>query len=47
MTAKPVSRLVDGAWRAPDGDRVTEVRNPADLRQVVARVPAMNAAEVS
>ncbi|MFJ7213058.1 aldehyde dehydrogenase family protein [Amycolatopsis sp. NPDC098790] len=47
MAAKTVPRLVAGAWRAPDAGRVLEVRDPADLRRVVALVPAMTAAEVA
>ncbi|HEX4483125.1 MAG TPA: aldehyde dehydrogenase family protein [Solirubrobacteraceae bacterium] len=39
--------LVDGDWRASASGEWAEVQNPADLREVVARVPAMSAADAA
>lgn len=39
--------LVDGDWRASVSDEWAEVRNPADLRELVAEVPAMSAQDVA
>ena len=36
--------LVDGQWQSAPGE--LEVRNPADLRELVATVPSMDAAGV-
>ena len=43
---RTVPRPVGGAWRLPADGRSVDVLDPADTRRVVARVPAMTAAEV-
>jgi len=40
-------RLVGGRWPAPADGRSVAVLDPADTRRIVARVPAMTAAEVT
>lgn len=39
--------LVDGDWRQSASGEWTEIRNPADLRELVAEVPAMTAEDVA
>lgn len=45
-SVREFSRLVGGDWREPAGDAALDVADPADLRRVVGRVPAMRAADV-
>lgn len=44
---RTAARPVGGEWRMPEDGRSTDVLDPADTRRVVARVPAMTAAEVA
>jgi acyl-CoA reductase-like NAD-dependent aldehyde dehydrogenase len=47
IPVKTVPRLVDGEWRMPQDGRAIDVIDPADTRRIVARAPAMTAAEVT
>ena len=46
MPVPTLARLVGGEWRAPEDGRTIDVTNPADVRHVVARVPAMRAEDI-
>ncbi|MDN3359089.1 aldehyde dehydrogenase family protein [Actinomadura sp. DC4] len=46
MSIPTLHRLVGGEWRAPEDGRALDVTDPADVRRIVARVPAMRAADV-
>ena len=46
MPVPTLARLVGGEWRAPEDGRTIDVTDPADVRHVVARVPAMRAEDV-
>ncbi len=46
MPVPTLARLVGGEWRPPEDGRTIDVADPADVRRVVARVPAMRAADV-
>jgi alpha-ketoglutaric semialdehyde dehydrogenase len=46
MPVPTLARLVGGEWRPPEDGRTIDVADPADVRHVVARVPAMRAADV-
>ena len=46
MPVPTLPRLVGGEWRAPEDGRTIDVTDPADVRHVVARVPAMRAEDV-
>jgi acyl-CoA reductase-like NAD-dependent aldehyde dehydrogenase len=46
MPVPTLARLVGGEWRAPEDGRTIDVTDPADVRHVVARVPAMQAEDV-
>src|ERR1700742_740915 len=46
MPVPTLARLVGGEWRAPEDGRTIDVTDPADVRRVVARVPAMRAEDV-
>ncbi|MHB8692083.1 MAG: aldehyde dehydrogenase family protein [Solirubrobacteraceae bacterium] len=48
MTQAPpkIEALVAGEWRGADDDSWIDVLNPADVRCVVARVPALSAANI-
>jgi alpha-ketoglutaric semialdehyde dehydrogenase len=46
MPVPTLARLVGGQWRAPEDGRTIDVTDPADVRRVVARVPAMRAEDV-
>ncbi|WP_084647271.1 aldehyde dehydrogenase family protein [Parafrankia discariae] len=47
MRPKAVPRLVDGQWRMPAEDACIDVVDPADVRRIVGRVPAMSAGEIT
>ena len=47
MAVRSVPRLVGGERRMPEQGRAVDVLDPSDTRRVVARVPAMSAAEVT
>ncbi|ONH61455.1 aldehyde dehydrogenase [Frankia sp. CcI49] len=47
MPPRAVPRLVGGQWLMPADGRHIDVVDPADVRRVVGRVPAMSAAEVT
>lgn len=40
------ANLVGGSWKAASSDEWLEVRDPADLRELVGEVPAMSASDV-
>ena len=46
-SVRSVPRLVRGQWRSPAEGHAVDVLDPADVRRVVARVPALTAAEVT
>jgi alpha-ketoglutaric semialdehyde dehydrogenase len=46
VSAPVLANLVDGRWSTGDGGDLIDVRDPADQRVVVARVPAMSADEI-
>lgn len=46
MPVPTLARLVGGEWRAPEDGRTIDVTDPADVRHMVARVPAIRAEDV-